>query len=254
MSIYTMGAWSPNPGREGVFVEAWSEFAAWASSMPGAGRLRLVRDLTEPEHFTSFGEWETVDDVRAWKTSPEFRERMAQVLQYAGSFHLSELEVVAEAEDGAIVGGRAATIHYTHDGITRFEVPVETVFAYMRAGNHPHQAFKTHEVVGVDGNLVTVAVEAYNPDGSTLDMTVRHLLEPPSRIVNTMSGGHFDGGRFTFSYRSENGHTEVDVEGEFPALPGMSEADELAMLDGFFTTVLGEDAETIRTWSPSAHG
>ena len=118
MSIYTTGAWTPNPGREGAFVEAWSEFAAWASSMPGAGLLRLVRDMTEPEHFTSFGEWETVDDVRAWKTSPEFRERMAHVLQHVGSFRPSELELVAEAEDGSIVGGRTATIHYTHDEIT----------------------------------------------------------------------------------------------------------------------------------------
>jgi len=30
----------------------------------------------------------------------------------------------------------------------------------------------------------------------------------------------------------------------------MSEADELAMIDGFFTMIFGEDAETIRAWSP----
>jgi hypothetical protein len=72
------------------------------------------------------------------------------------------------------------------------------------------------------------------------------LLEPPSRIVTKMSGGHFDGGRFTFSYRPENGYTEVDVEGEFPALPGMPEADELTMLDGFFTTVTREKGVVVQ--------
>src|SRR5437867_21297 len=54
-TIYTNGTWKPNPGREEAFVETWSEFAAWASGMPGAGQLRLVRNLSEPERFTSFG-------------------------------------------------------------------------------------------------------------------------------------------------------------------------------------------------------
>jgi hypothetical protein len=30
----------------------------------------------------------------------------------------------------------------------------------------------------------------------------------------------------------------------------MTEADELAMIDGFFTTVFDEDRATLRTWSP----
>jgi hypothetical protein len=41
----------------------------------------------------------------------------------------------------------------------------------------------------------------------------------------------------------------VDLEGEFPAFPGMAEADELQMIDGFFTAVFGEDAATLRAWS-----
>jgi len=41
----------------------------------------------------------------------------------------------------------------------------------------------------------------------------------------------------------------VDLEGDFPAFPGMPEADELAMIDGFFTTVFAEDTATLRTWT-----
>jgi hypothetical protein len=63
-----------------------------------------------------------------------------------------------------------------------------------------------------------------------------------------MSGGTFDGARFVHSYTPMGQRTRVDVEGDFPALPGMSEADELAMLDQFFTTSYAEDAETLRTW------
>ena len=100
--VYTTGSWKPNPGSEQAFVEAWKEFAAWASNMPGAGTLRLVRDLHEPGRFVSFGDWESLDEVKAWKGSPEFRERMAQVLQHVEEFHPTELALVATAEQGGV--------------------------------------------------------------------------------------------------------------------------------------------------------
>ena len=69
--------------------------------MPGAGRLQLVRDLHEPGRFVSFGGWETIEHVRAWKSSPEFRERMAQVLRHVEEFKPTELALVATAQAGA---------------------------------------------------------------------------------------------------------------------------------------------------------
>jgi len=100
--IYTTGSWQPGPGNEDAFVEAWEAFAAWAGTMPGAGTLRLLRDLRDPSRFVSFGSWESLDEVHAWKSSQEFRERMAQVLQHVADFHPAELELVATA-DAAIV-------------------------------------------------------------------------------------------------------------------------------------------------------
>ena len=251
-TVYTSGTWKPSPGREGAFVEAWEQFAAWASQMPGAGRLRLTRDLYEEGRYVSFGDWASEDAVRGWKGSPEFKERMAQVLQHVSEFQSAELGLVATAEEGEATGV-ADTVHYKKDAVATFDVPVERIFQYMSAGNHPHQAFKSHQLVGVAGNLVTVAVEAYNADGSTTEMTVEHRLDPPTGIVTTMAGGHFDGARFVHSYTPLGDRTQVDLEGDFPALPGISEADELAMIDGFFTMVFGEDAETLRTWSPNGH-
>ena len=99
--VYTTGSWKPNLGSEDAFVDAWKTFAGWASGSPGAGTLRLVRDLHEPGRFVSFGTWESIDHVRAWKGSPEFRERMAQVLQHVDEFNPTELELVATAEDGS---------------------------------------------------------------------------------------------------------------------------------------------------------
>src|SRR5262249_42064890 len=108
--VYTTGSWKPNPGSEEAFVDAWKAFAGWASARPGAGTLRLVRDLQEPGRFVSFGAWESLDHVRAWKGSPEFRERMAQVLQHVDDFRPTELELVAAAEDGSAVSYEAASV------------------------------------------------------------------------------------------------------------------------------------------------
>jgi heme-degrading monooxygenase HmoA len=102
--VYTTGSWKPNAGEEGAFVEAWGEFARWASDMPGAGTVRLARDLRDPEQFVSFAAWESIEAVRAWKSSPEFKERMSRVQRHVDKFAPTELEVVAAFERGSAAG------------------------------------------------------------------------------------------------------------------------------------------------------
>jgi heme-degrading monooxygenase HmoA len=98
--IYTTGSWKLEDGKEAAFVAAWTEFARWASSMDGAGTLRLTRDARDPERFVSFGAWNSIEAVRSWKSAPEFRERLARVLQHVEDFEPGELAVVANAADG----------------------------------------------------------------------------------------------------------------------------------------------------------
>jgi hypothetical protein len=138
-------------------------------------------------------------------------------------------------------------VHYKREGIATFDATTDTVFRYMSAGDHPHVAFKSHRLVGVSGNVVTLAAEVYNPDGSTFTTTITHRLNPPKGVETSMVGGPFDGARFVHSYTPTGGKTKVDLEGDFPALPGMSEADELKMIDGFFTMVFAEDTATLRS-------
>jgi heme-degrading monooxygenase HmoA len=99
-TVYTSGTWKPRPDREDAFLEAWKQFADWAARMPGAGQLRLTRDLHQEGRYVSFGDWASNDVVRGWKSSPEFKERMAQVLQHVDEFEAAELGLVATAEDG----------------------------------------------------------------------------------------------------------------------------------------------------------
>jgi len=102
--LYTHGTWEPYPGKEEAFVEAWAEFAGWASSRPGAGALALTRDTREQGRFVSFGAWETSEAVRGWKGSQEFRERMAHVLEHVNEFHPTELALIATAKQGVVTG------------------------------------------------------------------------------------------------------------------------------------------------------
>ena len=64
-----------------------------------------------------------------------------------------------------------------------------------------------------------------------------------------MNGGPFDGARFTHRYTPDGNQTKVDLEGDFPSMEGMPEADELAMIDGFLSAIFAEDSETLKTWS-----
>src|SRR5262249_16850081 len=127
---------------------------------------------------------------------------------------------------------------------------IERIFEYRRAGNPPPQAFKSHRLVGRAGRIVTLECEVFNPDGSTFETTITHRLNPPAGIETTMTGGPFDGARFVHSYTQADGRTKVDLEGDFPAFPGMTEADELKMIDAFFTMVCTEDSVTLRSWTP----
>jgi heme-degrading monooxygenase HmoA len=93
---YSSGAWTAKEGEEEAFVEAWTEFASWLRTMPGAGTARLTRDLSEPRRYLSFAPWESAEAMRAWKSAPEFRERMAAVQEHVAEFAPSEFELVAE--------------------------------------------------------------------------------------------------------------------------------------------------------------
>ncbi len=100
---YTMGSWRPFPGQEDDFIEAWTEFASWATGLPGSGLARLTRDLREPDRFWSFLDWESMEAVRNWKDSPEFKERMGRVQKHIDGFAPTELELVASRMSGAAV-------------------------------------------------------------------------------------------------------------------------------------------------------
>lgn len=93
--VFSSGVWKPKVGEEEEFVRAWTEFARWVSDQPGAGPVRLTRDLEESERYVSFAPWESLEAMQDWKDSPEFRQHMEPVQEHVAEFSPTELELVA---------------------------------------------------------------------------------------------------------------------------------------------------------------
>jgi heme-degrading monooxygenase HmoA len=100
--IFTHGRFEVEPGNEQAFVDAWSEFATWASERAGAGTLRLVRDVRNAGRFLSFGQWDDADAVRAWKSSAEFKERIGRVVRQTTEFEPTELVTIVKVTGGTV--------------------------------------------------------------------------------------------------------------------------------------------------------
>ncbi len=73
--VYTLATWSVKPGKEGEFAAAWGSFARWTMDhQAGAvGDARLLQDLAESGRFLSFGAWDNMATVQAWRDRPEFK-------------------------------------------------------------------------------------------------------------------------------------------------------------------------------------
>ena len=102
-TVFTTGSWGPFPDQDQDFQARWREFSAWATGLPGAGRATLSRDLRDPARFVSFIEWESWDATRAWKDHPEFKSRMSKVQAHIDKFAPTEIELVAECQDGLVL-------------------------------------------------------------------------------------------------------------------------------------------------------
>ena len=84
---YTSGRWGVRAGMQDEFVSRWTEFTEWALvSAPGAEHFVLIRDAEDPLRFTSFGAWEDKASVDAWRSSPEFAERLGRCRELCDEF------------------------------------------------------------------------------------------------------------------------------------------------------------------------
>lgn len=84
------------PGEDDAFVEAWEEFVTWASTMPGSGTFRLLRNLDQPNTYLSLAPWESFEAQKAWRAQPEFADHIGRPQSHCEDFESSGYELVTE--------------------------------------------------------------------------------------------------------------------------------------------------------------
>lgn len=93
---FTHTTWQVKPGHEDEFVTAWRDWATWSHSHGLRAHARLLRDVESPSTFVSFGPWETLGAVRAWRGETGYHERVMRLQQLVVHFEPRTLEEVAE--------------------------------------------------------------------------------------------------------------------------------------------------------------
>jgi heme-degrading monooxygenase HmoA len=96
--LYTHGRWVVKEGQADAFQAGWTALADWTNSnIAGAiqGEVRLLQDLDDPRVFYSFGPWETLEAIEAWRADAAFQQRVRQLRELLESFEAHTLRTVA---------------------------------------------------------------------------------------------------------------------------------------------------------------
>ena len=95
--LYTHGRWVVREGQQERFQAAWQELAEWTNAnVSGAvgGEARLLQDLDDPRRFYSFGPWDSLEAIEAWRASDGFQQRVGRVRELLESFEAHTLRLV----------------------------------------------------------------------------------------------------------------------------------------------------------------
>jgi quinol monooxygenase YgiN len=96
---YTHGHWVVKEGQEDAFQADWQDLADWTSrNVAGAvvGEARLLQDIERPTHFYSFGPWQSLDAIDAWRADEGFQQRVGRIRELLESFEANTLRLVAQ--------------------------------------------------------------------------------------------------------------------------------------------------------------
>ena len=95
--FYTLARWKVKPGLEEQFIQAWKEMGEVFLTLPRpATQGTLVRSMTEPSVFFSFGPWKDSAEIEAMRTDLEAKDAMQRVIDLCEEATPGTYEVVAE--------------------------------------------------------------------------------------------------------------------------------------------------------------
>ena len=96
---YTHGRWVVKEGQLDSFQAAWQEFAEWTNANVSGtvgGEARLLQDLEEPTRFYSFGPWDSLEAIQAWRADRGFQERVEHMRELLVSVEAHTLRLVVQ--------------------------------------------------------------------------------------------------------------------------------------------------------------
>ena len=73
--------------------------AEWTNqNITGAvgGEARLLQDLDQPTLFYSFGPWDSLEAIQAWRADPGFQERVGRIRELLESFEPHTMRTVVQ--------------------------------------------------------------------------------------------------------------------------------------------------------------
>ena len=92
--IYTLGIWTVRPGSEDDFVRAWEDMGRETKKQFPTASGTLLRDHAQPNRFVSFGPWESLEQVVAWRESSAFTEGLAKIREVLDGFEPNTMDLV----------------------------------------------------------------------------------------------------------------------------------------------------------------
>lgn len=91
MSYFTSGEWYVKPGEEKAFFEAFRRSGVEDLDPPLQGLLQrpiLLRDLETEGRFVSFGEWESLEAIEAFRARSDWASMVGAIRE-----HLTETNI-----------------------------------------------------------------------------------------------------------------------------------------------------------------
>jgi heme-degrading monooxygenase HmoA len=76
---FTAGVWLVKSGKEKDFIAVWGDVAAWVLNHNlGAREFYLLQDIQQSRRFISYGYWDSIQKIEAWRQLPESAEFIAK--------------------------------------------------------------------------------------------------------------------------------------------------------------------------------
>jgi heme-degrading monooxygenase HmoA len=98
--VYTLGVWRVKPGSEEEFIASWKRLGRVFASLPHppSDRGRLVRSVSDPTLFYSFGPWRSEEDVEAIRENARAMEAIRELVALCDEATPGTFRVVAESQ------------------------------------------------------------------------------------------------------------------------------------------------------------